>query len=205
MKLSEIFKKAAAGGRTSLTRAADDKERVKRGEALLGKYRAGKVNLDRRIVENEQWYKMRRTAVGGGSVPSSGWLFNAIANKHAEAMDNYPSPVILPREESDRAEAEALSAIVPVILDRCDFEQVFYDHGGQQRQQPCDVFHFHFPPVLISVAHADQSFRPELAMVSRIRLWDRMKMTIGTIMTMTVTAAAWPVRAMPPAWICCRA
>ncbi|MBQ6677143.1 MAG: hypothetical protein IJM71_03745 [Clostridia bacterium] len=127
MKLSEIFKKAAAGGRTSLTRAADDKERVKRGEALLGKYRAGKVNLDRRIVENEQWYKMRRTAVGGGSVPSSGWLFNAIANKHAEAMDNYPSPVILPREESDRAEAEALSAIVPVILDRCDFEQVFSD------------------------------------------------------------------------------
>ena len=127
MKISEIFKKAAAGGKTEERPAPDDKERVKRGEALLEKYRAGKVTLDRRIVENEQWYKMRRTAVGGGSVPSSGWLFNAIANKHAEAMDNYPSPVILPREESDRAEAEALSAIVPVILDRCDFEQVFSD------------------------------------------------------------------------------
>ena len=126
MKLSDVFKKAAAGKREPpVSPAANDKERVKRGEALLEKYRAGKANLDRRIVENEQWYKMRRTATADGSVPSSGWLFNAIANKHAEAMDNYPSPVILPREEGDRAEAETLSAIVPVILDRCDFERVF--------------------------------------------------------------------------------
>ncbi|MBR3423921.1 MAG: hypothetical protein IKG80_05465 [Clostridia bacterium] len=126
MKISEVFKKAAAGRKTDPV-SSNDTERVRRGEALFDKYRAGKANLDRRIVENEQWYKMRRTSTADGSVPSSGWLFNAIANKHAEAMDNFPSPVILPREEGDRAEAETLSAIVPVILDRCDFERVFSD------------------------------------------------------------------------------
>ena len=88
MKLSEIFKKAAKGGTTEVTLPAADTERVRRGASILERYRAGKVNLDRRIVENEQWYKMRRTVDGKRSVPSSGWLFNAIANKHAEAMDN---------------------------------------------------------------------------------------------------------------------
>ena len=127
MKLTEIFKKAAQRTEADRQPAAADRERVRRGALILEKYRTGKINLDRRIVENEQWYKMRRTTDESGSVPSSGWLFNAIANKHADAMDNFPSPVILPREESDRAEAEMLSAIVPVILDRCDFEQVFSD------------------------------------------------------------------------------
>ncbi|MBR7034075.1 MAG: hypothetical protein IKI03_10655 [Clostridia bacterium] len=125
MKITEIFKKAASGGKAGAEVPAADADRIKRGAALLEKYRAGKVNLDRRIVENEQWYKMRRTVDGKRTVPSSGWLFNAIANKHAEAMDNYPSPVILPREEDDRAEAETLSSIVPVILDRCDFERIY--------------------------------------------------------------------------------
>ena len=31
---------------------------VKKGEELLRKYMDGKKNLDKRIVENEQWYKM---------------------------------------------------------------------------------------------------------------------------------------------------
>ena len=42
-------------------------------------------------------------------------------------------------------------------------------------------------------------------MVSRIWFWDAMNMAMGTSMTITVTAAAWPVRATPPAWICCSA
>ena len=108
---------------------AIDADRIRDAARLLEKYRAGKANLEARVIENESWYKMRRPRVGKENTPSlaSGWLFNAIANKHADAMDNLPSPVILPREEDDRAEAETLSAVVPVILDRCDFEQVFSD------------------------------------------------------------------------------
>ena len=42
-------------------------------------------------------------------------------------MDNFPSPNILPREEGDRAEAQMLTSIVPVILDQAEFEQVYSD------------------------------------------------------------------------------
>lgn len=56
-----------------------------------------------------------------------GMAFNAIANKHANAMDNFPAPNILPREEGDKAEAEMLSSIIPVILDQNDFEQTYSD------------------------------------------------------------------------------
>ena len=57
--------------------------------------------------------------------PASGWLFNAIANKHAEAMDNFPRPNVLPREEDDEALAQALGSILPVILQQEDFEEVY--------------------------------------------------------------------------------
>lgn len=42
-------------------------------------------------------------------------------------MDTIPAPRVLPREEGDREEAEKLSAILPIIFDRCDFEQVYSD------------------------------------------------------------------------------
>ena len=42
-------------------------------------------------------------------------------------MDNFPSPNVLPREEGDKAEAEMLSSIIPVILDQCDFEETYSD------------------------------------------------------------------------------
>ena len=45
--------------------------------------------------------------------PTSGWLFNAIANKHADVMDNFPSANVLPREEGDRAEARCSAPSCP--------------------------------------------------------------------------------------------
>jgi hypothetical protein len=57
--------------------------------------------------------------------PTSAWLFNCIANKHADAMDNFPSPNILPREEGDKLEAEMLTSILPVILEQDDFEATY--------------------------------------------------------------------------------
>lgn len=72
--------------------------------------------MERRIVENEQWYKMRYTdasASGSGRVMNSAWLFNSLANKHADIMDNLPDCTILPRERSDESAAGLLSQIVP--------------------------------------------------------------------------------------------
>lgn len=105
-------------------------ERLRAARETLRKYREGKRNLEQRIIDNEQWFKLRhwesiRTGTQKEVEPCSGWLFNCIANKHADAMDNFPHPNILPREESDQEEARRLSAIVPVILQQNDFEEVY--------------------------------------------------------------------------------
>ena len=108
------------------------REQILAAQQVLQKYKEGKANLEKRIVENEEWYKLRhwecmRKKKDSDVQPVSGWLFNSIANKHADAMDNFPSPNILPREEGDKGEAEMLTSIVPVILDQCEFEQVYSD------------------------------------------------------------------------------
>ena len=106
------------------------REQILAAQQTLQKYKEGKANLEQRIVENEQWFKLRhwecmRKEQTNQVEPSSGWLFNAIANKHADAMDNFPSPNVLPREEGDKAEAEMLSSIIPVILEQNDFEETY--------------------------------------------------------------------------------
>jgi hypothetical protein len=107
------------------------KKQIQEANVILQKYKEGKANLEKRIVDNEQWYKLRHWECmrdkSDEVQPTSAWLFNCIANKHADAMDNFPSPNVLPREEGDKAEAEMLTSILPVILDQCDFEATYSD------------------------------------------------------------------------------
>lgn len=101
----------------------------------LLKYREGKASLEHRLIENQKWYTLRqweylrlkeREKKRFKQVePSSGWLFNAIANRHASAMDNFPAANILPREEGDKPEAKILGSVIPVVLDQCGFEQTY--------------------------------------------------------------------------------
>lgn len=98
----------------------------------LQEYRRGKSSLERRVIENQRWYRLRqwecmRKKLPNAVEPTSAWLFNAIANKHADAMDNVPRANILAREAGDREEAKKLSSIIPVVLDQSDFEQVYSD------------------------------------------------------------------------------
>ena len=109
-------------------------DEVNQAERTLHEYKKGKANLEQRIIENEQWYKLRhweqiRNAKRnpGDPEPASAWLLNCIANKHADAMDNYPEPVVLPREQDDEMDAEILSSILPVVLEQNDYEQCYSD------------------------------------------------------------------------------
>ena len=108
------------------------KEQVQKARLTLQEYKEGKANLEQKIIDSEQWYKLRnwecmRKSNGDKNQvePVSGWLFNSIANKHADAMDNFPTPNILPREEGDKAEAEMLTSIIPVILQQNNFEETY--------------------------------------------------------------------------------
>jgi hypothetical protein len=99
--------------------------------SVLQKYKEGKASLEQKIITNEKWYRLRQWEVMKKSdvtpKPTSAYLFNAIANKHADAMDNFPSANILPREAGDKAEASKLTDIIPVVLDQVGFEQVYSD------------------------------------------------------------------------------
>ena len=120
----------AVSGMDVLSRVIGEKQ-IKEAYQTLLKYKEGKANLERRIIDNEQWYKLRHWECmrdkSNEVQPTSAWLFNCIANKHADAMDNFPAPNILPREEGDKAEAEMLTSIIPVVLDQNEFEKTYSD------------------------------------------------------------------------------
>lgn len=93
-----------------------------------------KKELNGRIIENNRWYKQQheeystaedRKKSADQPRSRSGYIFSAIANKHADAMDNYPDINILPREANDKEEAKRLTAILPCVLDLCNFKEVY--------------------------------------------------------------------------------
>ena len=112
--------------------AIGEKE-ISEAMAILEKYKSAKASLDKRIIDNEEWYKLGHWKQYGNRVmegkrsPSTGWLFNSIANKHADAMDNYPEPNVLPRAADDEATAKVLSKILPTVLEQCDYETAYSD------------------------------------------------------------------------------
>lgn len=91
------------------------------------RYRQHKQAYDRRIIENNRWFKSRyqEEQTGEMPAPTTPYLFNAIANKHADAMDNYPAPNILEREEKHRKMAETFTRILPIQLDSCNFRRTY--------------------------------------------------------------------------------
>lgn len=119
------------------------KEQVQKAQEILQKYKDGKASLESRIVENERWYKGRHWEVVAAQQkghqndprPTSAWLFNSLANKHADFMDNFPEPNVLPREEGDKPHAKQLSEIMPVILERNEFEQTYNDAAWYKLKQ----------------------------------------------------------------------
>ena len=128
MQAQGLTPMGAMDGMMALAQVIGTKE-IAEADVILRKYKQGKAHLEQRIVDNEQWYKLRHWECMRDKSeeiqPTSAWLFNCIANKHADAMDNFPSPNILPREEGDKAEAEMLTSIVPIILDQSEFEQTY--------------------------------------------------------------------------------
>ena len=107
-------------------------QQIKKAMETLRKYKTGKANLEARVIDDEQWWKLRHwnSIPHGGAndpKPTSAWLVNACMSKHADAMDSYPEANLLPREPNDREEAKKLSSIIPVLHQQCDYERVWSD------------------------------------------------------------------------------
>lgn len=109
-------------------------EQLRQFTQTLMRYKAGKVNLENRIVASENWWKLRNaaeeekhSASWEGFRSQSAWLHNVISSKHADAMDSYPSPTLLPREAEDKASARILSDILPCIMEQNHFDDTYDD------------------------------------------------------------------------------
>ncbi|MDY4635588.1 MAG: hypothetical protein SO441_08625 [Candidatus Limivicinus sp.] len=124
-----------------------DGERLREFTRVLQKYKAGKASIERRTIAAENWWKLRNQAEERKSIEGlqgfqavSGWLHNIIVSKHADAMEAYPEPAILPREAGDRQEAGMLSRIIPVILEQNEFEKTYSDAMWQKLKTGTGVY-----------------------------------------------------------------
>ena len=128
-----ISKKLPPGAqeRQELQQPTMDQSRVRDALDTLQKYQRGKEQLDAKIVDNEMWYRsrhwdlIRKQYAKDKPEPVTAYLFNILANKHADAMDNFPKPNFLPKDRDDVQESQRLSGIVPVILKSTNYRKVY--------------------------------------------------------------------------------
>ena len=112
-----------------------DGKYVRKLTRKLQQYKASKVRLEQRVVAAENWWKLRNemeemkvsSLSDGGFRSKSGWLHNVIVSKHADGMEAYPEPNILPRERDDVEEARRLASIIPVVIEQNHFEDIYSD------------------------------------------------------------------------------
>lgn len=106
-----------------------DELAIRNAEEILNKYRAGKTQLDDRIVKNEDYWKLRQwnhydESKNSQSIATA-WLWNCIVSKHADCMDGFPEANIRPKRKDDEVEAKKLSSIIPVVTEENDYENTY--------------------------------------------------------------------------------
>ena len=124
-------------------------QRLNEATQTLLKYQGAKSSVNNRVIHAQQWWKMKnweqiraeRGVKGATTHPSNtGWLWNCIVGKHADAIDSYPEPVILPRMQDDKEEAKRLSKIVPVVMEINEFEETYNGCSWQKLQEGTGVY-----------------------------------------------------------------
>lgn len=99
---------------------------------MYQKYKSDKAELNKRVVANNKWYKSNYSQTinpkSNETEPATSFIFSAIENKYADAIDNFPVPNLLEREPSDAQTAKILSKIIPVQLDMSGYKKVYKDN-----------------------------------------------------------------------------
>lgn len=129
---------AGEGGGTAVRKPrAVTEDTIRRAFEIYQEYDKGFREFVERCKQNETIYRQQFEFLRKGNARADGegrhtdfatrsaWLLNSINNKHADCMDNMPSPQILPREESDKATAAMLQDTIPVILERNEYEETY--------------------------------------------------------------------------------
>lgn len=100
--------------------------------AILQDYKNGKKTNDQRIIANNEWYRLRHWGLvkeiktnTKEPQPTTAWLFNSMANQHANAMDNFPQSVFLARSRDDEETARLLGPVVQTIKDDNRYQKIY--------------------------------------------------------------------------------
>lgn len=115
-------------------------------EALeyLSQYKADKKALEDRILKNIRLYKADYSDIpnedGTMDTPAASYVFSAIENKYADAVDNFPTANFLEREESDVKAAQILTKVVPAELDMAGFRRAYKDNARRKSKYGTGIY-----------------------------------------------------------------
>ena len=187
-------------------------DQTKKALTDLQEYVDGKRVIDMKATENQQWWRLRHWSVIGGETNEaqkagievgSAWAVNSLLNKHADIMDGFPKPNVLPREADDEEEAKLLTDIVPAILEQNDYEEVFRqaawdfcidgasikgafwdstknDGLGDVTVRNVDVHNLFWKPGISDIQDSDKVFHVSIEDVDELRAkWPKIADKIG--------------------------
>jgi hypothetical protein len=191
-----------------------DSRAVIKASEILRKYKDGKASLEKKILRNEEFWRLRQwNHIGTNQdIPSTAWLWSCIQSRHSDIMDSYPTCNFQPRQEDDKAEAEKLSAIVPVIFEQNRYEKVYSDlawytlknGGGIQGVfwdgskhnglgdiviKKIDIINFFSEPGVTDIQESQNIFNTEL--VDNNILEQRYPQCVGKLGGKTITIAEY--------------
>lgn len=193
-----------------------DSKAVLKASEILQKYKKGKSMLEKKIIANEQFWKLRQwNYMNDGTTdfkPATAWLWSCIQSRYSDAMDSYPTCNFQPRQRDDKAEAMKLSAIVPIIFEHNRYEDVYSDmvwytlkHGGSIQGifwdgskhnglgdvsvKKIDFINLFWEPGIMDIQESQNIFNTEL--VSNNILEQRYPQCVGKLGGTNVTLAKY--------------
>ncbi len=193
-----------------------DTSEIRKASEILRKYKEGKARLEQKIIANEEFWKLRQwNYMNDGTddfKPATAWLWSCIQSRYSDAMDSYPTCNFLPRQEDDKAEAQRLSSIVPIILEQNRYEDVYADvvwytlkHGGSIQGifwdgskhnglgdiavKKIDFINFFWEPGITDIQESQNVFNTEL--VSNSILEQRYPQCVGKLGSKNITLAKY--------------
>lgn len=119
------------------------KEFIDKALNCLSRYKSDKEDLKKRVIYNTKWYKANYSRIvdkDNQTKPASSYIFSAIENKYADAVDNYPAPNITEREPSDEEAAQLLTKILPTEFDIAGFKRVYKDNARRKLRHGTSIF-----------------------------------------------------------------
>jgi hypothetical protein len=100
-----------------------------KAEKAYSEYKSAKEGLKNNIIENYKWYEAQHNinfdAKKNEPRSTTEYVFSAIENKYADALDAYPEASVLERAEDDKETVKVLSKILPVQLELSNFKKAY--------------------------------------------------------------------------------